>query len=187
MPRPEIWSGGRESKRVFVPHRKYGGMIAAFGGGEVVIGWSNLGSPARTTGGHPLTLSVSSGKKRTEEDERRNARTDKSTCTLPASQFLPSDLAARRFGGQAQEQGVESGTSFSENGRVHVLNCPKLAPAELQMNWGPVAWGGCGEVLGGTCPEHHQPEPIAGHQINVLQVPCTFSVTCPYLLPRSSR
>lgn len=85
---------------------------------------------------------------------------------------------------------VWSGTSFSESGRVHVLNCPKLAPAELQMNWGPVAWGmeeGGEGGLGGTCPEHHQSEPIAGHEIDALQVPCTFSVTCPYLLPRSAR
>lgn len=111
--------------------------------------------------------------------------------SLPASQFLPLDLAARRFGGQGQEQGVESATSFSENGRVHVLTCPPQAPAELQMNWGPVAsmrgWGEGGGALGGTCPEHHQSEPIAGHEINALQVPCTFSVTCLYLLPRSAR
>lgn len=40
---------------------------------------------------------------------------------------------------------VWSGTSFSESGRVHVLNCPKLAPAELQMNWGPCRLGDGGE------------------------------------------
>lgn len=84
--------------RVFVLHGEKVWTMAGFGGGG---GWREVGaSLARMTGPHPPFSSGSLKK-------RRNARTDKSTCTLPASQFLPSDLAARRFGGQGQEQGVE--------------------------------------------------------------------------------
>jgi hypothetical protein len=58
------------------------------------------------------------------------------------------------------------------------------------MNWA-LSLGGW-EELGGTCPEQHQSEPIAAHEIKVPScgkpdVQGTFSVTCPYLLPRSAR